>query len=68
MPGTCSAQVMIDSVHPLLSSSIAGLHSFQVFLPASLVICGWETLSTVGGAVTQPLAWVWASMLAKHFL
>lgn len=46
-----------------LYSSTAGPHSFQVFPPATLVICHQETLPTVGGAVTQFLASVWANQL-----
>lgn len=60
-PGTGFVLGVISSAHPLLHSSIAGLHSFQVLLPAILVTCGLETLSTLGGAVTQLLAWAFAN-------
>lgn len=42
-------------------SSTTGLHSFQDLSLTLLVRFDWKTLSTVGGAVIQPLAWVWAN-------
>lgn len=47
---------VISCTSPHLSLSIAGLNSFQVLSPATLVILGWETLSLIGWAVTQLLA------------
>ena len=41
----------ISSVHLPLSSSVAGLHSFQMFSPALPV--RWEPCSAAGRAVTQ---------------
>lgn len=60
-PGTGFMLGVICSAHQLLHSSIAGLHSFQVFLPAILVTWGLETLSTLDKAVTQLLAWAFAN-------
>lgn len=42
--------ISCTSLHLILS--IAGLNSFQVLSPATLIILGWETLSPVGGTMT----------------
>lgn len=70
-PGTGLALGVIRSAHPLLHRSIAGLHCFQEFLSVPLVRYGLESLSTLGGDVTQHLVWTYAKKalgLAKLFI
>lgn len=61
MSSTGFALGQISSACPPLVSRATGLHIFQELLPALLIKWGWETLSTVSGAVTQHLAWIWAN-------
>lgn len=61
MPGLGFALGVISSAYLHRGLGIALLHSFQEFLPAPLVRCVWKALPTVGGVVTQLLAWAWAN-------
>ena len=59
--GTGFALGVISTAHLPPCLHVAGLHSFQVFLPVLLVTCGLGTVSTSGGAVTQFLGWACAN-------
>ena len=61
MPCTGFALGALCSVHPPLSSSVTGPHSFQKLLQSLLVKWGWKLLSTVGNTVIQHLDWTWAN-------